>query len=61
MEISYRVEQFPNSYEEILKIWGIILYAPPSLPSIIATQILWYNKYVKIDNKTFHKSKIVRK
>ena len=62
LEIScHRVKQFPSCYQNFLKIWGTITYVPPSLPLIIVTQILWYNKYIKIDSKTFCKPKIARK
>ena len=36
-------------------------YGSPFLPSIIASQALWYKKYIKIDNKTFYKPKIAKK
>ena len=34
---------------------------PSSLPSIVAFQVLWCNKYIKIDKKTFDMPKTVKK
>ena len=34
---------------------------PPFLPSIITFRVVWYNKYIKFDNKNFYKRKIARK
>ena len=45
-------------YQEILKSWGIITYMPPSLASVIAFQVIWYNKYINIDKKTFYNLKM---
>ena len=52
---------FPYYYEETLKNWPTITYVAPTLPSITAFQVPWYNKYIKIDKKTFYKPKITKK
>ena len=36
-------------------------YLHPSLPSAIASQVIWYNKCIKVDNKTLYNFKISRK
>ena len=42
---------FPYYYQETLKNWPTITYVAPTLPSITAFQVPWYNKYIKIDKK----------
>ena len=36
-------------------------FSLPSLPSAVASQCLWYNKYIKIDDKTIVNSFYVLK
>ena len=33
----------------------------PNLPSAIAYQVVWYNKFIKVDNETMYNFKISRK
>ena len=45
------LEIFPKYYQEIIYRWSKYLSSPPSLPSSIASQFLWLNKDIQIDNK----------
>ena len=38
-------------YQELIYRWSKYLSSPPALPSSIASQFLWLNKDIKIDNK----------
>ena len=42
---------FPKYYQEIIYRWRKYLSSPPCLPSPIASQFLWLNKDIQIDNK----------
>ena len=56
-----KIKRFPIYYKQIFKRWIENLSSSPSLPSAIASQIIWYNKCIKVDNKTLHNFKISRK
>ena len=56
-----KIKRFPIDYTQIFKKWSENLSSSPSLPSAIASQIIWYNKCIKVDNKTLHNFKISRK
>ena len=56
-----KIKHFPIYYKQILKRWKENLSSSPSLPSAIASHVTWYNKYIKVDNKTLYNSKISRK
>ena len=47
-----KIKEFPTYYQNILIKWEIFFSSLPSLPSSVASQCLWHNKYIKIDNKT---------
>ena len=49
------VKKFPKFYQEILTRWGKYLSSPPNvLPAVAASQFIWYNEYIKIDNNTIY-------
>ena len=48
---NFSLKIFSKYYQEIIYRWGIYLSSPPSLPSSIASQFLWINKDIQIDNK----------
>ena len=48
---NFSLKTFPKCYQEIIYRWSKYLSSPPSLPSSIASQFLWLNKDIKIDNK----------
>ena len=47
----FSLKIFPKYYQEIIYRWSKYLSSPPSLPSSIASQFLWLNKDIQIDNK----------
>ena len=42
----------------VFKNWGLHLTSTPVLPSAIASQAVWYNKNIKIDNKIIYLAEI---
>ena len=57
------LDLFPIFYKEILDNWGQIYSQEPTVPSTIASQYLWFNNQIKIDNnvvffKHFSENKI---
>ena len=55
-----KTKHFPIYYKQIRKRWSENLSSSPSLPSVNASRVIWYNKYIKIDNKTLYNFKISR-
>ena len=47
-----KIKRFPMYYKQIFKRWSEYLSSSPSLQSAIASQVIWYNKCVKVENKT---------
>ena len=43
---------FPCYYREILDSWSKFYTQTPTVPSTIASQFLWFNEQIKIDNNT---------
>ena len=56
-----KIKCLPIYYKQIFKRWSENLSSSPSLPSAIASQVIWYNKCIKVDNKTLYNFKISRK
>ena len=52
------VKKVPKFYQEMLKRWGKYLSSPPKVLSAVASQFIWYNEYIKIDN-TFLKKTLI--
>ena len=50
-----------NYYQDILIKCGKGFSSLPSLPSSVASQCLWHNKYIKIDDKTIFSSSLSAK
>ena len=48
-----KIKRFPIYYKQIFKRWSENLSSSPSLPSAIASQVIWYNKCIKVDNKSY--------
>ena len=48
-------------YKQIFKKWSENLFSFPNLPSAIASQVIWYNKCIKVDNRTIYDFKMSRK
>ena len=47
-------KKFPKFYQEILTRWRKYLSSPPKVLSAVASQLIWYNEYVKIDNNAIY-------
>ena len=45
-------KKFTNFYQQILTRWGKYLSSPLNVLSDLASQLIWYNEYIKIDNNT---------
>ena len=56
-----KIKEFPTYYQDILKKWEKRFSSLPSLPSSVAAQCLWYNKYIKIGDKTIFSSSLSAK
>ena len=56
-----KIKCLPIYYKQIFKRWSENLSSSPSLPSAIASQVIWYNKCIKVDNKTLYNFKMSRK
>ena len=59
--IPNKIKEFPTCYQDILIKWKKHLSSLPSLPSSVAAQCLWHNKYIKIDDKTIFSSSLSAK
>ena len=47
-----QINHFPQNYQEIFRKWSSNLSVPPNIPSTITSQVIWFNKHIKIDNKS---------
>ena len=47
-----QISHFPQYYLEIFKKWSSNLSVSPDIPSTITSQVIWFNKHIKIDNKS---------
>ena len=45
-------KKFTKFYQEILTRWGKYLSSSLNVLSDLASQLIWYNEYIKIDNNT---------
>ena len=48
---NFSLKVFPIYYQETIYRWSKYLSSPSSVPSSIASQFLWLNKNIQIDNK----------
>ena len=46
------INHFPQYYQEVFRKWSGNLSVLPNIPSTIASQVSWFNKHIKIDNKS---------
>ena len=56
-----KIKKFPTYYQDILIKWEKHFSSLPSLPLSVASQCLWDNKYIKIDDKTIFSSSLSAK
>ena len=47
-----QINHFPQYYQEIFRKWSSNLSVLPNIPSTITSQFIWFNKHIKIDNKS---------
>ena len=56
-----KVKELPTYYQDIFIKWEKRFSSPPFVPSSVASQCLWHNKYIKIDDKTIFSSSLSAK
>ena len=47
-----QINHFPQYYQEIFRKWSSNLLVSPNIPSTITSQVIWFNKHIKIDKKS---------
>ena len=47
-----QINHFPQYYQEIFRKWSSNLSVSPNISSTIISQVIWFNKHIKIDNKS---------
>ena len=47
-----QINHFPQYYQEIFRKWSSNLSVSPNIRSTITSQVIWFNKHIKIDNKS---------
>ena len=55
------LKEFPFFYEQMLMKGENYVIAPPIKPSCILSQFLWYNSYIKTDNKALYLNLFLKK
>ena len=45
------IKPLPSYYKGIINSWCKDYSCTPDVPSLVSSQFLWYNSYIKIDNK----------
>ena len=56
-----KIKRFPIDYKKIFERWTENLFSFPNLSPAIASQVIWYNKCIKVDNKTIYNFNMSRK
>ena len=56
-----KTKEFLIYYQDIFIKWEKYFSSSPPLPSSAASQCLWHNKYIKIDDKTIFSSSLSSK
>ena len=54
-----QINHYAQCYQEIFRKWSRNLSVSPSIPSTITSQVIWFNKHIKIDNKSLCNSSLV--
>ena len=47
-----QINNFWQYYQEMVRKWSSSLLVSPNIPSTITSQVIWFYKHVKIDNKS---------
>ena len=45
-----QINHFPQYYQQIFRKWSSNLLVSPNIPSTTTSQVIWFNKHIKIDN-----------
>ena len=51
-----KLKQFPRYYRDLFSKWKKHYSCQPTLPSLVASECLWYNEKIKINNSTIYYS-----
>ena len=49
-----KIRQFSQYYQELLSKWSSNLSVPPKTSSTVASKIIWYNKHILVDKRSFY-------
>ena len=47
-----QINHFPQYYKEIFRKWSSNVSVSPNIPSTITSQVIWFNKHIKLENKS---------
>ena len=56
-----KIRLFPKYYQDILSRWSSNLSVPPKISSTIASQIIWYNKHILVNKRSFYNTTLADK
>ena len=56
-----KIKQSPKCYQDILSKWSSNLSVPHKASSTIASQIIWYNKHILVDKRSFYNTTLADK
>ena len=48
------LSKFPSFYQDVFIKWVNNYTAKPTLPSVILSEIIWFNSNIKVDSEPFH-------
>ena len=53
-----QMNRFPQYYQKIFGKWSRNLSVSPCIPSTITSQVIWFDRHIKIDNKSLYNSRL---
>ena len=56
-----QINHFPQYYQEIFRKWSSNLSLSSNIPSTITSQVIWFTKHIKIDNKPLYNNSLANK
>ena len=56
-----RIKQFIKYYQEILSNGAVIYQYQASTSSTITSQVIWYNKLILVDKRSFYNTSLANK
>ena len=48
---SFQLDRFPKFYQNIFQYWSTCFRFASTVPSIILSEYLWFNRNIKVDNR----------